>query len=215
MHLENFIDHTLLRPTATGKDIIQLCTEALNYNFYGVCINGCHLPLAKDLLKDSKVKLVAVVGFPLGSMSTQAKVNEAMVYMEQGAHELDMVLNIGWLRSGDYMAVQEEIRQVKEVAGNNVLKVILETCYLTDTEIITACNLAVNAKADFVKTSTGFGPRGASIEDVILMKKAAGNKIKIKASGGIKDAVTVQNYIDLGVARIGTSSGVAIVVNQN
>lgn len=113
------------------------------------------------------------------------------------------------------MAVQEEIRQVKEVAGNNVLKVILETCYLTDTEIITACNLAVNAKADFVKTSTGFGPRGASIEDVILMKKAAGNKIKIKASGGIKDAVTVQNYIDLGVARIGTSCGVAIVVNQN
>jgi deoxyribose-phosphate aldolase len=126
-----------------------------------------------------------------------------------------MVLNVGWLRSGDYMAVQEEIRQVKEVVGNNVLKVILETCYLTDAEIITACNLAVNAKADFVKTSTGFGPRGASIEDVILMKKAAGNKIKIKASGGIKDAVTVQNYIDLGVARIGTSSGVAIVVNQN
>jgi len=215
MHLENFIDHTLLRPTATGKDIIQLCTEALNYNFYGVCINGCHLPLAKDLLKDSKVKLVAVVGFPLGSMSTKAKVNEAKVYMEQGANELDMVLNIGWLRSGDYMAVQEEIRQVKEVAGNNVLKVILETCYLTDAEIITACNLAVNAKADFVKTSTGFGPRGASIEDVILIKKAAGNKIKIKASGGIKDVVTVQNYIDLGVARIGTSSGVAIVVNQN
>lgn len=215
MHLENFIDHTLLRPTATGKDIIQLCTEALNYNFYGVCINGCHLPLAKDLLKDSKVKLVAVVGFPLGSMSTKAKVNEAMVYMEQGANELDMVLNIGWLRSGDYMVVQEEIRQVKEVVGNNVLKVILETCYLTDAEIITACNLAVNAKADFVKTSTGFGPRGASIEDVILIKKAAGNKIKIKASGGIKDVVTVQNYIDLGVARIGTSSGVAIVVNQN
>ena len=215
MHFENYIDHTLLKPTATEKDIRQLCTEALNYNFYGVCINGCHLSLAKDLLKGSKVKLVAVVGFPLGSMSTKAKVNEAMDYMEQGANELDMVLNIGWLRSGDYLAVQEEIRQVKQVVGNNVLKVILETCYLTDAEIITACKLAVNAKADFVKTSTGFGPRGASFEDVVLMKKIVGNKIKIKASGGIKDAVTAQNYIDLGVARIGTSSGVAIVANQN
>jgi deoxyribose-phosphate aldolase len=148
-------------------------------------------------------------------MSTRAKVYEAMDYMEHGANELDMVLNIGWLRSGDYLAVQEEIRQVKEVVGKKVLKVILETCYLTDEEIITACKLAVNAKADFVKTSTGFGPRGASFEDVVLMKKAVGNKIKIKASGGIKDAVTAQKYIDLGVARIGTSSGVAIVSNQN
>ena len=215
MHFENFIDQTLLKPTATEKDIEQLCTDALNYNFYGICINGCYISLAKDLLKDSKVKLVSVVGFPLGSMSTKAKVNEAMDYMEQGANELDMVLNIGWLRSADYLAVQEEIRQVKEVVGNNVLKVILETCYLKDAEIITACKLAVSAKADFVKTSTGFGSRGASFEDVVLMKKAVGNKIKIKASGGIKDAVMAQKYIDLGVARIGTSSGVAIVTNQN
>ena len=215
MHFENFIDHTLLKPTATDKDIIQLCSEALHYNFYGVCIHGCHIALAKNLLKDSKVRVVSVVGFPLGAMSTKAKVNEAMDYMELGANELDMVLNIGWLRSGNYLAVQEEIRQVKEVVGNNVLKVILETCYLTDTEIITACKIAVGAKADFVKTSTGFGSRGASFEDVVLMKKAVGNKIKLKASGGIKDAVTAKNYIDLGVARIGTSSGVAIVINQN
>ena len=215
MHFENYIDQTLLKPTATEKDIKQLCADALNYNFYGICINGCYLSLAKDLLKDSKVKLVSVVGFPLGSMSTKAKVNEAMDYMGQGANELDMVLNIGWLRSADYSAVQEEIRQVKEVVGNNVLKVILETCYLTDAEIITACKLAVSAKADFVKTSTGFGPRGASFEDVVLMKKAVGNKIKIKASGGIKDALMAQKYIDLGVARIGTSSGVAIVTKHN
>ncbi|MEG3656302.1 deoxyribose-phosphate aldolase [Arenibacter palladensis] len=215
MHFENFIDHTLLKPTATDKDIIQLCSEALHYNFYGVCIHGCHIAVAKNLLKDSKVSLVSVLGFPLGAMSTKAKVNEAMDYMEQGANELDMVLNIGWLRSGNYLAVQEEIRQVKEVVGNNVLKAILETCYLTDAEIITACKIAVGAKADFVKTSTGFGSRGASFEDVVLMKKAVGNKIKIKASGGIKDAVTAKNYIDLGVARIGTSSGVAIVANQN
>lgn len=215
MHFENFIDRTLLKPSATEKDIIQLCKEALNYNFYGVCINGCHIPLAKGLLKDSKVKLVSVVGFSLGSMSTKAKLDEAMDYMGQGANGLDMVLNIGWLRSGEYLAFQEEIRQVKEVEGNNVLKVIFETCYLTDAEIITACKLAVNAKADFVKTSTGFGSRGASFEDVVLMKKAVGNKIRIKASGGIKDAVTAQNYIDLGVARIGTFSGIAIITNQN
>ncbi|MCK0192058.1 deoxyribose-phosphate aldolase [Arenibacter sp. F20364] len=214
MQVENFIEHTLLKPNATEDDIKQLCAEALNYNFYGVCINGCHLSLAKELLKDSRVKLVSVVGFPLGSMSTKAKVNEAKDYMEEGANELDMVLNIGWLRSGYNLAVQEEIAQVKEVMGQNVLKVILETCYLTDTEKITACQLAVRAKADFVKTSTGFGPGGASFEDVALMKKAVGNKIGIKASGGIKEAHMAQKYIDLGVSRIGTSSGVAIVTNQ-
>jgi deoxyribose-phosphate aldolase len=148
-------------------------------------------------------------------MSTTAKVNEAKDYMEQGAHELDMVLNIGWLKAGHYDAVQEEIALVKEVMGQNILKVILETCYLMDAEKTTACKLVVNAKADFVKTSTGFGPGGASFEDIILMKKAVGNKIGIKASGGIKDTLAAQKYIDLGVSRIGTSSGVAIVSDQN
>jgi deoxyribose-phosphate aldolase len=215
MQFENFIDHTLLKPTATEVDIKQLCEEAMHYKFYGVCINGCHISLAKNILRDSRVKLVSVVGFPLGGMSTTAKVNEAKDYMELGVHELDMVLNIGWLKAGRYDAVQEEIALVKAVMGQNILKVILETCYLTDAEKTTACKLALGAKADFVKTSTGFGPGGASFQDIILMKKAVGNKIGIKASGGIKDTLTAQKYIDLGVSRIGTSSGVAIVTNQN
>ncbi|MBC8766753.1 deoxyribose-phosphate aldolase [Arenibacter sp. BSSL-BM3] len=214
MQFENFIDHTLLKPTATEQDIRLLCAEALNYKFYAVCINGCYLYLAKELLRGTKVKLVAVVGFPLGAMSTRAKVQEAEDYMEQGADELDMVLNIGWLKSGKFSVVEDEITQVKKVLGSDVLKVILETCYLTEEEKRTACTLAVNAKADFVKTSTGFGPGGATLEDVVLMKSVIKNKIKIKASGGIKDAATAKRYIDLGVSRIGTSSGVAIVIDQ-
>ncbi|MCK0146815.1 deoxyribose-phosphate aldolase [Arenibacter sp. F26102] len=214
MQFENFIDHTLLKPTATEEDIRLLCAEALNYKFYAVCIKGCYLSLAKELLRGTKVKLVAVVGFPLGAMSTRAKVQEAEDYMEQGADELDMVLNIGWLKSGKFSVVEDEITQVKKVLGSDVLKVILETCYLTEEEKRMACTLAVNAKADFVKTSTGFGPGGATLEDVVLMKSVIKNKIKIKASGGIKDAATAKRYIDLGVSRIGTSSGVAIVTDQ-
>ncbi len=160
MQFENFIDHTLLKPTATEQDIRLLCAEALNYKFYAVCINGCYLSLAKELLRGTKVKLVAVVGFPLGAMSTKAKVQEAEDYMEQGADELDMVLNIGWLKSGKFSVVEDEITQVKKVLGSDVLKVILDTCYLTEEEKRMACTLAVNAKADFVKTSTGLVPEG-------------------------------------------------------
>lgn len=214
MQLENFIDHTLLKPTATEEDIRLLCAEALNYKLYAVCINGGYISLAKVLLRGSKVKLVAVVGFPLGAMSTRAKVQEAKDYIERGADEVDMVLNIGWLKSGKFSVVEDEITQVKKVLGSGVLKVILETCYLTEEEKRMACTLAVNAKADFVKTSTGFGTAGATFEDVVLMKSVVENKIKIKASGGIKDAATAKRYIDLGVSRIGTSSGVAIVTDQ-
>ncbi|MCM4150430.1 deoxyribose-phosphate aldolase [Arenibacter sp. N53] len=213
MQFENFIDHTLLIPIATEEDIKRLCLEALEYKFYAVCINGCYISLAKELLRGSKIKLVAVVGFPLGAMTTWAKVQEAKDYIKKGAHELDMVLNIGWLKSGNFLAIQNEITQVKKVLGGGVLKVILETCYLTDEEKRMACTLAVNAKADYVKTSTGFGSGGATFEDVVLMKSMVENKIKIKASGGIKDAATAKRYIDLGVSRIGTSSGVAIVTN--
>ena len=214
MQLENFIDHTLLKPTATEEDIRLLCSEAFNYKLYAVCINGGYISLAKELLRGSKVKLVSVVGFPLGAMSTRAKVQEAKDYIERGADELDMVLNIGWLKSGKFSVVEDEITQVKKVLGSGVLKVILETCYLTEEEKRMACTLAVNAKADFVKTSTGFGTGGATFEDVVLMKSVVENKIKIKASGGIKDAATAKRYIDLGVSRIGTSSGVAIVTDQ-
>ncbi|RIV41972.1 deoxyribose-phosphate aldolase [Flagellimonas pelagia] len=207
MSLAEYIDHTNLKPTATVADIKQLCLEAKTYGFYAVCVNGCHLPLAKEELKNSKVKLAAVIGFPLGAMSTKAKVFEARDYVEQGADEIDMVINIGWLKSKIYEAVKNEIQAIKLAIGDKILKVILETCYLNDEEKEMACSLSVEAGADFVKTSTGFGSGGATFEDVILMKRMVGDKAKIKASGGIKDKETTLKYIELGVSRIGTSSG--------
>ncbi|RIV68553.1 deoxyribose-phosphate aldolase [Flagellimonas aequoris] len=207
MSLAEYIDHTYLKPTATVADIKQLCNEAKTYGFYAVCVNGCHVSLAKEELKNSKVKLAAVIGFPLGAMSTEAKVFEAKDCVEQGADEIDMVINIGWLKSKMYEAVRNEIQAIKLAIGDKILKIILETCYLTDEEKEMACSLSVEAGADFVKTSTGFGSGGATFEDVILMKRMVGDKAKIKASGGIKDKETALKYIELGVSRIGTSSG--------
>lgn len=210
-NLNTYIDHTLLKPTATKDEIIQLCKEAEEHNFYAVCVNGCYVPLAKKELKSGKVKVCSVVGFPLGAMSTQAKMMEANKAVVDGADEIDMVLNIGWLKNGDFDAVLKDIRSVKKTIGNKVLKVILETCYLTDEKIIKACKLAVEAKADFVKTSTGFGSGGATPQAVKLMKQTVGNNAKVKASGGIKDRKTALEYINLGAERIGTSSGIVIV----
>ncbi len=207
MALENFIDHTNLKPTATIADIQKLCEEAKSYNFYAVCVNGCHVPIAKEALKNTSVKVAAVIGFPLGAMSTKAKVFEATDCIGNGADEIDMVINIGWLKSKLHDAVREEIKAIKQAIGDNILKVIIETCYLTDEEKEKACALAFEGQADFVKTSTGFGTGGATFEDVRLMKKVVGEKAKIKASGGIKDKETAQKYINMGVSRIGTSSG--------
>ncbi|WP_431160574.1 deoxyribose-phosphate aldolase [Flagellimonas beolgyonensis] len=207
MSLANFIDHTNLKPTATLTDIKKLCEEAKEFGFYAVCVNGCHIPLAQQKLENSDVKLAAVIGFPLGAMSTEAKIFEAKDCIKNGADEIDMVINVGWLKSGKLDEVREEIQAIKNAIGTKILKVIIETCYLTDDEKVTACNLAVEAGADYVKTSTGFGTGGATFEDVILMKKAVGNKAKIKASGGVKDEATALKYIELGVSRIGTSSG--------
>ncbi|WP_228235840.1 deoxyribose-phosphate aldolase [Allomuricauda sp. M10] len=207
MNVADYIDHTNLKPTATTEDIQKLCEEAKMYGFYAVCINGCHVPLATSALKNSNVKLAAVIGFPLGAMSTQSKVFEAKDCVKNGADEIDMVLNVGWLKSGRLDAVRDEIKAIKMAIGDKVLKVILETCYLTEAEKEIACTLSVKAGADFVKTSTGFGSGGATVEDVILMKKIVGNNAKIKASGGIKDKQTALQYIELGVSRIGTSSG--------
>ncbi len=148
-----------------------------------------------------------MIGFPLGAMSTEAKIFEAKDCIKNGADEIDMVINVGWLKSGKLDEVREEIQAIKNAIGTKILKVIIETCYLTDDEKVTACNLAVEAGANYVKTSTGFGTGGATFEDVILMKKAVGNKAKIKASGGVKDEATALKYIELGVSRIGTSSG--------
>lgn len=212
--LNKYIDHTVLKATATVEDIKKLCKEAVTYDFYAVCVNGCHVKLAKDELEGSEVMVAAVVGFPLGAMSTKAKAYEAKECVQQGADEIDMVINIGWLKSGESEKVEDDIRAVKEAIGNKVLKVIIETCYLTEEEKKKACQLAMAAGADFVKTSTGFGDGGATLEDVKLMKNEVGEELQVKASGGIRDAETTKKYIEAGADRIGASAGITIVTNQ-
>lgn len=211
MEINKYIDHTVLKATTTPKDIEKLCNEAKEYKFYSVCVNGCYVSLCKKLLVNTDVKVAAVIGFPLGAMSTEAKVYETKKCIEDGANEIDMVINVGMLKAKEYDYVREEIRQIKEAIGTNVLKVIIETCYLTDDEKVKACELAVEAKADFVKTSTGFGTNGATFEDVALMKKTVGNRAKVKASGGVKTYETAVKYIELGAERLGTSSGIQIM----
>ncbi|MGB5434872.1 MAG: deoxyribose-phosphate aldolase [Maribacter sp.] len=211
MQIQDFIDHTILKPTALPSDIEKLCQEAKDYKFRAVCVNGCYAKIAKKHLGNSPVKLAVVVGFPLGAMSSEAKIFEAKDSVANGADEIDMVINVGWLKSGKFELLKQEISNIKKAIGQNVLKVIIETCYLTHDEKVKACELAVEAGADFVKTSTGFGTGGATLEDVKLMKEVVGDKARIKASGGIKDRTTALKYISLGVSRIGTSSGIDLV----
>ena len=211
MGLNKYLDHTILKATASGTDVQKLCEEAIEHEFYSVCVNGCYVADAKHLLQGTDVKIVAVVGFPLGAMTTAAKVFEAKEAVENGASEIDMVINVAKLKDGEFEYVENEIRQIKEAIGDNVLKVIIETCYLTDEEKVKACELSLAAKADFVKTSTGFGTDGATYEDVKLMKSVVGDNAKVKASGGVRDKETAQKYIDLGAERLGTSSGIDIV----
>ena len=207
----HFIDHTLLKATTTKSDIIQLCEEAKAYNFFSVCVNSSYVTLAKEQLKDSDVKICSVIGFPLGAMCTKTKVAEALRAIENGADEIDMVINIGLLKSKDFDGVWKDIEAVKRIMPNHILKVILETCYLDELEIIKASELAIQSGADFIKTSTGFGSRGANKNDIKLMKSVCKGCVKIKASGGIRDAKTALEYINMGVDRLGTSSGIAIV----
>jgi len=211
LELNPYIDHTLLKASATVDDIKHLCTEAKKYGFYAVCVSSYFVALAHSELIQTDIKVAAVVGFPLGSMTTRIKVLEAQQCIDQGAAEIDMVLNIGLLKSGYHKIVEDEIRAVKKAIGSHNLKVIFENCYLTTAEKKIACKLSLNAGADFIKTSTGFGSGGATIEDVQLMKNEIGNHLQIKASGGIRDRKTALQYLDLGVSRIGTSSGIAIV----
>ena len=211
MGLNKYIDHTILKATASGTDVQKLCEEAIEHEFYSVCVNGCYVADAKQLLQGTDVKVAAVVGFPLGAMTTAAKVFEAKEAIENGASEIDMVINVAKLKDGEFEYVENEIRQIKEAIGDNVLKVIIETCYLTDEEKVKACELSLVAKADFVKTSTGFGTGGATYEDVKLMKSVVGDNAKVKASGGVRDKETAQKYVDLGADRLGTSSGIDIV----
>ncbi|MEL0643219.1 deoxyribose-phosphate aldolase [Olleya sp. Ti.3.14] len=213
--LSKYIDHTILKATATKADIIQLCQEAIQHQFFSVCVNSCYVSLAKAELKDSDVKVCSVIGFPLGAMSTIAKVEETKQALKDGADEIDMVLNIGLLKSEAFETVFEDIEAVKKVMPNNTLKVILETCYLDNQEISEASKLAIKAKAEFIKTSTGFGTSGATIEAITIMKEAINNgNTKIKASGGIRNTDTALQYINLGVDRIGTSNGIAIVTGN-
>jgi deoxyribose-phosphate aldolase len=214
MKINQYIDHTLLKATATKAEIKEICEEAKKYDFYAVCVNGSYVPEVKEELKGSNVNIAAVIGFPLGAMSTKAKVFEAEQAVRDGATEIDMVIQIGKLIDGDYEYVENDIREIKKAIGNNVLKVIIETCYLTDDQKKKACELALNAKADYVKTSTGFGTGGATYEDVKLMKDVVKDNAKVKASGGVKDYETAEKYIELGASRLGTSSGVKIIEGE-
>ena len=215
MELNKLIDHTLLKATATISEIETLCKEAVEYDFYSVCVNSGYVATAKKFLTGTDIKVCSVVGFPLGAMSAKAKYFETGEALADGADEIDMVLNVGWLKSGKTNQVLDEIIALKRCVGENrVLKVILETCYLTDEEKRLACRMALDAKADFVKTSTGFGSGGATLADVKLMKECVQDKAKIKASGGIRDYETAMQYVNLGVQRIGTSNGIAILKGE-
>lgn len=211
MKINAYIDHTLLKATATYQEVEQLCTEALQYQFKSVCIPSFIVKKAHGLLANSSVKVCTVVGFPLGNSSTFAKEAETRFAVEQGADEIDMVINQSAIFSGDWEYVATDIRRVRMACKGKILKVILETCHLTDEEITQACKIAEKEEADFVKTSTGFATQGATFHAVQLMKEAVSNKVQIKASGGIRDVETAMKYIDFGVSRLGTSSGVAII----
>lgn len=211
MKLEKYIDHTLLKPTATEADIRNLCEEAKTYGFYAVCVNSSYIKVAAESIKGTDVKLAGVCGFPLGAMATPLKIEEALYCVNHGADEIDVVMNIGWFKSGKFKEVQEELSRIKSAIGKHILKVIIEAVYLDDGEKKKACEIVVASGADFVKTSTGFGGGGATFEDVALMKEAVADRIRIKASGGIRDRETAYKYIEMGVARLGTSSGVKII----
>jgi deoxyribose-phosphate aldolase len=205
------VDHTLLKPTAVSEQVRELCAEARANHFASVCINPRWVPLAAKELAGSDVLVCTVIGFPLGANQGELKAEEAKLAVKQGAQEVDMVIDIGSLKSGDHKAVEDDIRGVVKAAGKATVKVIIETCFLSDDEKRTACELAKKAGAHFVKTSTGFGTGGATIEDVKLMRKTVGDSMKVKASGGIRSYHDAIAMLDAGADRIGTSSGVSIV----
>lgn len=205
------IDHTLLKPYAVEEEIIKLCREALKHGFVAVCVNPVYVPLASETLKGTHVKVCGVVGFPLGATFKEVKVNEALRVVEAGASEIDMVMNISMFKSKNYDYVECEIREVKETVGEKIVKVIIECSYLTDEEKIRAAEIVAKAGADYVKTSTGFAPSGARIEDVKLLRQVLPENVKIKAAGGIRTAEQAIAFLEAGVDRIGTSNAVEII----
>ncbi len=211
--IAQLIDHTLLKPEATSEDIVRLCREAAEHRFYSVCINPYWVRLAAATIEGSRVGVCTVIGFPLGANRMKVKTAEARMALAEGATEIDMVLNIGALRSADFAPVRNEIAELAGIAhtGNALLKVILETCLLSDEQKLIACRFAVEAQADFVKTSTGFSTSGATESDVRLMRQAVGDAVGVKASGGIRSLDMLRRMVEAGANRIGTSSGVQIL----
>lgn len=204
----------MLAPQATVSQIRKLCEEAVKYHFASVCVNSCHVALCAELLKGTGVNVCTVVGFPLGAMSTKAKAFEAECAVADGAVEIDMVINVGALKDENWTFVEDDIRAVKKACGGKLLKVILETCLLTDDEIVRACQLSEAAGADYVKTSTGFSKGGATAEAVSLMIKTVGDRLGVKASGGIRDRESALKMIEAGASRLGCSAGVKIMEGE-
>lgn len=212
-NLASYIDHTLLKQNATSEQIIQLCMEAKEYQFASVCVNPTHVRLCAELLRNSGVKVCTVIGFPLGANTTSTKVFETQDAIQNGANEIDMVINIGALKTGDYSLVSKDISEIAKVThiGGAILKVIIETCLLSDEEKVIACILAKQAGADYVKTSTGFSTSGATVEDVTLMRKVVGPDIGVKAAGGVRNLEDAEKMIAAGATRLGASAGVQIM----
>lgn len=209
--LARYIDHTVLKPEASAQDIERLCAEALEHHFAAACVNGSRVALARHHLEGSEVKVAAVVGFPLGAMGSDAKRYETEAALDDGAQEIDLVINVGRLKEGDDAYVLRELRDVVEAADERPVKVILETCLLTEEQKVRACRLVLDSGAHFVKTSTGFSSGGATIEDVRLLRATVGPAFGVKASGGIRDFATAMKMIEAGATRLGTSNGVAIL----
>ncbi|MDO4521711.1 MAG: deoxyribose-phosphate aldolase [Eubacteriales bacterium] len=206
----HYVDHTLLKPTATWESIKHLCDEAIEFQTASVCIPACYIKRVHDTYGE-KINICTVVGFPLGYSVTEAKLVETRQALADGANEVDMVVNITDVKNGDFKAVEEEIAALKKEVGDKILKVIIETCYLTEEEKIALCKAVTNAGADFIKTSTGFGTGGATLEDILLFKKNIGPNVKMKAAGGVRSIEDLEAFIEAGCARVGTSSAVKLV----
>ena len=212
MNIAKYIDHTILKPEATVEDVKKLCKEAREYNFASVCVNACYAKLVSTELMGTEVKTCVVVGFPLGAMTKEAKAFETTQAIENGANEIDMVINVGALKEKNYSLLKEDIEAVVNAAkGKAIVKVIIETCLLTDEEKVKACEISKEAKADFVKTSTGFSTGGATKEDIALMRKTVGENIGVKASGGVREFKNAMDMINAGASRIGASASISIV----
>ncbi|KGR73010.1 deoxyribose-phosphate aldolase [Streptococcus phocae subsp. salmonis] len=214
MTINKYIDHTLLKADSVKSQFDQLLDEAKTYDFASVCVNPSWVAYAAEALKDSDVKVCTVVGFPLGATTSATKAFETKDAIEKGADEIDMVINIGLLKQGDYQAVEDDVRAVVEASGNHLVKVIIETALLTDDEKVKACQLAVKAGADFVKTSTGFSTGGATVSDVKLMRQTVGPDLGVKAAGGARSLEDALAFIEAGATRIGTSAGVTIMKGE-